>query len=827
MAVTTPSTSHITSPKNTTSTASRWWQYTLIPLVLAAVTVLFYFPSLHYDFQFDDIANITKHFNIRHHTLNELYFSGTRWISYWLNAFHYSIGKFNPYSYRVGNLIIHTCNGLLVFFITLLSLSGLTTSGLTTSSLTAGGLTANSLTKNSTKKNSGKTNPSDLNLTGSNYTGSSLTGPNVLLWFKNNAFFIALVTGILFLLHPVQTQTVSYVIQGELEGLAAFTILSMVLCLILFVHSTSIMLKALLVMLLCGFAALSTGTKEIAIISPVLLLIVDWFFLSHAGASAKADSSFASRLKAIGSRWWLYALVGAIVIGWYLYYLKPTFFIEIFGFQKMVKNNIGNVITHDPTGLIKPWDFFISQFKVIIHYLAMFIWPFNISVEYDWVLCRSFVAPDCLLPLALLCAIFYGIIRLLRTNIAHPLAFGLIWFFACIAPRSSIIPSPELLVDYKTYTASFGWLFVIACALVALCFMLVRYLHKNAPKLQPFWICLVYTLALTLALGFATRARNTIWSSGMDFWDNMIQNAPKKARAYNNYGVELSLKLGKYKESIPYFKKAIAMDAHYPDPCNNLAVAYASVNRIDDAIQAMKDGLRINPYYPEGYNNLAHMFIQKKEYEIAEKNLRTALQMRPYYGKAFYNLARIRLEQNKPEEAWDYLKKACTQADLDTDAGFATFAKVSFDLKRYADAIWGYTKALELNPNLPEAEFNLANVYFVTDKYAEAETIYQRLLQRMPQDFRLHFNLGETCVVTGRYQEALGYYNRIPKNHPQLAATDIRIANCYEKMGNHAQAQALLQGVVNNPQMPDQLKHAARMMLAGKLPFGGPQQNRA
>lgn len=739
-----------------------WWQYTLIPLALAAITFFFYFPSLHYDFQFDDIANITKHFNIRHHTLSELYFSGTRWISYWLNAFHYSIGKFNPFSYRLGNVIIHICNGLLTFFITLLSLNGLATKNLSAKTL------------------------------------------SITSWFKDNAFFIALITGTLFLLHPVQTQTVSYVIQGELEGLAAFTILSMMLCLILFVHTHSIALKALLVLVLSFFAALSTGTKEIAIISPVLLIIIDWFFL--------AQGSF----KKIMNRWWLYALISTIVIGLYLYFLKPAFFIEIFGFQKVVRNNIGNVITQSPTGLIDPWSFFISQFKVVAHYLAMFVWPFNISVEYDWVLCRSFVAPDCLLPLMLLLTIFYGIIQLLRTHIAHPLAFGLIWFFACIAPRSSIIPSPELLVDYKTYTASFGWLFVLACALVALCYLLVRYIHKITPTINPLWISLFYIITLTLGLGYATKSRNTIWRSGMEFWDNMIQNAPQKARAYNNYGVELSLKLGKYKESIPYFKKAIAMDAHYPDPCNNLAVAYASLNRIDDAIQAMKDGLRINPYYPEGYNNLAHMFIQKKDFDTAEKSLRTALQMRPYYGKAYYNMARIRLEQGKPEEAWSFLKKACTEADLDTDAGFATFAKISFDLKKHDDAIWGYTKALELNPNMPEAEFNLANAYFMKDDYTQAEQHYQRLLQKTPQDFRIHFNLGEVCVATKRYQEALNYYNSIPKNHPQLAATDLRIANCYKKIGNHTLAQQLLNGVLENPRMPEQLKHAARTMLAGK-----------
>lgn len=750
-----------------------WWHYTLIPIGLAITTILFYLPSLHYDFQFDDIANITKHFNIRHHTFQELFFSGSRWISYWLNAFYYSISKFNPFPYRIGNLVIHTTNGILVFFIALLALTGL-----------------------------------------------PLTS-----WFKKNAFFISLLTSILFLLHPVQTQTVSYVIQGELEGMAALSIFSMVLCLILFVRSTSIIAKMVLVLVLSSLAALSTGTKEIAIISPVLLIIIDWFFLSqgtffnHHTKSKTASQEKSAHASSLFSRAWLYAILSSIVIGCYLYFLKPAFFIEIFGLQKVVKNNIGNVISHGPDNLIHPWDFFISQFKVIVHYLWMFIWPFNISVEYDWVLCRGLFSPDCLFPLLVLIAIAYLIFKLMRKNPADPIAFGLVWFFACIAPRSSIIPSPELLVDYKTYTASFGWLFVLACGLVALANYLVTHINKNFGINQSFSAggYFLFTLLLTLLLGCCTLSRNTVWRSGLEFWDNMIQNAPKKARTYNNYGVELSLKLGKYKEAIPYFKKAIAMDANYPDPCNNLAVAYASMHMIDEAIDAMKSGLRINPYYPEGYNNLAHMFIQKKEYAMAEHALKTALQMRPYYGKAYYNMARIRLENNQPEEAWALLKKACTEADLDTESGFSTFAKVSFDLKKYDDAIWGYTKALELNPNFTEAEFNLANTYFMATRYADAEQHYKHLLTITPQDYRVHFNLGETYTALGNYSLAMNYYTQVPKNHPALPAIGLRMANCCDKMGNHEQACALLQEVVATPNMPEQLKDIARTVLAGRF----------
>src|SRR5205823_4482593 len=120
----------------------------------------------------------------------------------------------------------------------------------------------------------------------------------------------------------------------------------------------------------------------------------------------------------------------------------------------------------NPKDTITPWIFFISQFKVILHYLVMFLWPFNISVEYDWVLAKGFFAFDCLVPLTILLAIAAALFYRLRKNSADLLSFALLWFFVSIAPRSSIIPSPELLVDYKTYTASFGWLLFLAIVVV-------------------------------------------------------------------------------------------------------------------------------------------------------------------------------------------------------------------------------------------------------------------------------------------------------------------------------------------------------------------------
>lgn len=701
------------------------WQKLIPPCILAFFAAIAYYPSLHYAFQFDDVANIPKHFHLRHYTFFDLFFSGPRWISYWLNSIHYSIGKFDPFSYRVFNVMLHAGNGILLFFIILTICTRCIKQG----------------------------------------------------FFKEHGLSLATVTSLLFVLHPVQTQTVSYVIQGELEGLAAFFIFSMVLAFLTAMRATekhrSLYYGALFVL-----AFLSSGTKEIAVISPVLIMLVDWFFVSRG-----SWQSFKKHL-------WLHGIVSFIVFSTYLYLLKPEFFTQILSLQREAKNNIGNIITADPAEKILPWPFFRSQFKVVLHYLVMFIWPFSMSVEYDWVLSKSFFAVDCFIPFLMLVGIGIGILALLKRDKVHPVAFGLLWFFIAIAPRSSIIPSPELLVDYKTYTASLGWLFVLAAFIVMLGARVMRMRFMPRVTISTMQGLLACMLVVALPLGYATAQRNKVWSDGLQFWGNVIKNAPGKARAYNNYGVELSLNRQQYYEAIPYFKKAIAMDHLYSDPCNNIAVAYAYIGDIDSAIDALKQALKINPYYAEGYNNLASFLIKKQDYDQALKVLSIALKIRPYYGKAHFNMGRIYNELKEFEKSWECFKKCCTQADLDNEFGFSLYGQSSLSLKKYDDAKMAYKKVLEINPNNNNALFDLGNAHYFSQEYDQAQMCYEKLVAREPHECRAWYNLGETYLVKNDAQKALACFEKV-KTPDLFPALPLRIARCYDKNGDTRKAKEL------------------------------------
>ncbi len=727
------------------------WNFAILdwiipPAILSLITFSVYYPSLHYPFQFDDTPNITKFFNIRHLNFSSLFFSGPRWISYWLNTVNYKIAGFNPYLYRLLNVIFHLLTGILVFYFIFLIL------------------------KNLKKEN----------------------------FFKNNAFKIALFTSTLFLLHPVQTQTVSYIIQGQLEGLSALFTLLILIFYYLSAQSQSKTNKIILTLFTCVLAFLSTGTKEIAIISPFLLIITDWFFI------AQGDwKNFSKRIP-------LQLSIFGIVFLSYIYLLKPAFFLKTFGFNNAVRNNIGNILTQNPNDLITPYAFFISQFKVILHYIFIFLWPFNISVEYDWKLAHGFFSHEVLFPFSILISIFCLTFYLLKKNKINILSFAIMWFFIAIAPRSSFIPSPELLMDYKTYLASIGWLFVIACAIVKFTqFLSSNFFYKN--ETYPYIF-----LFLSILLGFLTIHRNKVWRSSLEFWENIIQNAPEKARGYNNYGVELT-SLGKNKEAVPYFKKAIKLEGKtYWDPYTNLAIVYAALDNIDLAILTLEQSLKLNPYNPEAYNNLGAFFLHKNEYYFAERSFRAALAIRPHYGKAMYNLGKLYIAKEDLESAWACFKNACTKADLDHDLpGYQLYATTSIMLKKYEDAIFACKKFLQLaskKDDINEALFNLANAYFLNNNFDQAVQIFTQMTNRFPEDIRGWANLIETYIKMHKSENALEVIKKLKENGRTFQGIEIQQSICLADLGYLDLAEELLKKFLNEKQ-PEQLKKLAKQVL--------------
>ncbi len=694
-----------------------------IGLILASITFMTYYPSLSYEFQFDDIVNIKKYFYARTNDFYSLAFTGSRWISFWLNTVAYKIGKHDPYYYRLFNITGHIISGLLVYAFMLLGLSGLQSTN----------------------------------------------------YFFKRRIMLATTTALLFLLHPVQTQTVSYIIQGQLEGLATLFVMAILCVFLLSTKTTSIWLRLPLYVLLLTLAVIATGTKEIAIVGPLLMLMTDWFLV--------AQGSF----KKLTSRFVIHLLHSLFTIIGFCYYLADNItVINAFKGKAVLQNNVGNVITAMPGQVIKASDFFISQFKVTVHYLSMFLWPFNISVDYDWKMNPFFFSSENFGPFMLLFALGLILLYLLYRNTTSLISFGMLWFFICLAPRSTFIPSTELVADYKTYMASIGYLFVLALAVVYLLEWTFTKLISSR-KTQA-----VYTsgfLAICMAgLCVSTYQRNTVWRSGSEFWYNIIQTSPTKARAYNNYAVTLAEKK-RYQEAIPYLRKAIKIDSHYPDPWNNISVCYNHIGKLDLAIQTMEEAIKITPSYPEFYNNLSSYFLTKKEYERAIQFAQHAIQLRPYYGKPYFNWGRCLYGLGKKEEALKHIRKACMECDYDTPEGINHYAQLAIELERYDCAAEAFEQLHAMVPQHQDTLFNLGTAYYFSGRFEKAAPVFERLALNYPNEERSWFNLGECYTNMNRIHEALAAYEHAQSIEHQFPQVRERIIACQTALkGNNNRA---------------------------------------
>jgi tetratricopeptide (TPR) repeat protein len=716
-------------------------KFTWLPLlIIEAITALFYLPSLWYPFQFDDVAHVTKRFAIRHDNPLARWWCNRRWLGDWINSLNFKMGEFNPLTYRITNVFIHMATGVLVYYLVLMMCKNLE---------------------------------------------SSLV--------KRYGHFIAFCTTGLFLMHPLQTQAVSYVIQARIEGVASFFILLNILLFVRYAQAKTQIMRIVFFALLAFTSLLACGTKEIFVLAPVLMALVDFTFLSR--------GSISTMIKERGRFYFVYGVFFLALVAWYIFDFR------IFpgagkaaGFQSSIgdllsnENNLGNVLTHDPNARITPFAFFISQFKTVAHYFNLVFWPFAMSVEYDWVLARGLMTFEVLFSLMQLLVIaaiaLYSIIRrqLLLAG------FGLVWFFVVLAPRSSFIPSAELVCDYKSYLAVVG-VFMALATLIAAGIEFLKGIYGTFEKHSNSWqLYTAVMVFLFLPVGTATYFRNKVWSSNVLFWEDCAKKAPNKARVHNNFGVALC-ESNKFEQAIEHYEKAIALDRFYQDPLSNVAVAYTMLGRHEPAIKALKEAIRLCPSYPEAYNNLASIYIDNKKYDEAEQNLTKAIELRPYYGKAYFNRARISEMRADYEGVFTNLKKA-TEGDLDTvsDAHFK-LGQAAFKLQKFEDALAAFAQVVRLEPQSTLGWFNYANAHHLCGNHAESSKIYERLVQLDPKDYRYSNNLAESYVALKEYQKALSLFEKLTKFEKFSGDVLFRIVECHEKMKNHDKAKEFLAGI--------------------------------
>jgi tetratricopeptide (TPR) repeat protein len=355
---------------------------------------------------------------------------------------------------------------------------------------------------------------------------------------------LAAFSGALFLLHPIQTESVAYV-SSRSETMSVFFFLC---AFAVFAYRKDLgisMGRSIAVVLLYGTAC---TVKEHTTVLPALLLLTDYFLVTP------------FRFEAIRKNWRLYGLIGGVAILGLALVVVTLAKAETAGFR--VKE-------------FTWYEYLFTQFRVIWLYLRLYVAPFGQSADYEFTLSRSIVDGGAIFGLVGLLALAVLAWRYRRE---YPLAsYGYFGFLILLAPTSSVVPIRDVAVERRLYLP-----------FICLLFITVEFLRRW----QVTRFMLVSVLAgVSVFAGVLSYQRNHVWSSAMALWEDTAQKSPNHPRPWFQLGYA-QWQNGKCADAARSYEKSAKLGGNDYGLLIDWGLALECSNRPDDAIVKVREALK-------------------------------------------------------------------------------------------------------------------------------------------------------------------------------------------------------------------------------------------
>lgn len=419
----------------------------------------------------------------------------------------------------------------------------------------------------------------------------------------------ALVGSVLFAVHPIHTEAVTY-ISGRADLLMSFFILSGIL---LFLRGARYG-SNFLYLLSFPLFFLALLSKETAMIFPL------WLFTAEAIAfpiSGKRD--FRRRVT---------RLLGPLAVLGAYYLLRKTY--------------VG--MTASSHSLLGPGsvDHLLLTLKAIPLYVGLFVCPWNVHFLHPPE-ASLLVGPQILLSIVLLGGVGWGMGRAARFG-NHAVTFALLWLLVGLLPLIHLIGQGLPLLEGWTYLPFFG-----AFLLVALGLGKLGRWGSSAPLLVALWIAVL--------LGGRTLYRNWDWKNDMEISLHSVAAAPNDPIALRLIG-NAYMRQVKVSEAEKMFRKGLVLAPADPGLHRSLGALYRFLGREADAVAQYSEALESTSKEPYAYWILGHYYLRRGKLAEAEKHFSDAVRIFPHSSELRHDLALAYYLQGKVDAAAAELKAA-------------------------------------------------------------------------------------------------------------------------------------------------------------------------
>ncbi len=313
---------------------------------------------------------------------------------------------------------------------------------------------------------------------------------------------------------------------------------------------------------------------------------------------------------------------------------------------------------------------FLISYSVLFYPIKL-LFPFQLSAFYPYPELIEGALPLLYYTSFIVLLLFIFLIWKFRNQ---QIWFGAAFFFLTLSVVLQFIPvGNQLTTDRYIYLPSIGLLLIVGE-------LLKRYGHKKG---------ILLLLVVPLFLAFQSRERSKIWSSDQVLWEDVIENHPKVAQAYNNLG-SYALLSNQNEEALIHFNKAIELKPYYADAYSNRGNLLAQKGDSKSAIRDYSTAIQLRPHAdayfnrgnefsklgdlnsaisdysesialqltPDAITNRAFAYIKQQKISKGKKDLERSIQQFPQYDRAFYLLGLVYRNEGNQKSACDFFSKA-------------------------------------------------------------------------------------------------------------------------------------------------------------------------
>ncbi len=609
-----------------------------------------------------------------------------------------------------------------------------------------------------------------------------LTGPALIIskrQIRGMSFFAAMI----FLCHPLQTESVIQVISRS-ELLAATFYLGAFLLFQNIVQPRGTMTECkrksncigaaicILGLFVCGFSV-----KQTLITLPAMLLL---YYLCSAGA--------ASKLAAWLNKWrWVLgtiALLGLTLL-----------------FRKLLTDETFLTGPSQAGQWIGRKSYLLTQPSVLVfYYLKLIFFPINLNIDPHITMVSQWGSLRFWSPLL---AIIGSVLLAFRVSQSRVFFFCVAWYFIVASPSSSIVTLLDLAAEHRIYLAGLGPVWILSLAWVRG----INLFSKSKSQSQKSFLNatgVALTVMILISLSGLTLLRVEVWQTPFRLWQDALKKSPNAFRPHNNLG-KAYYEMKEPETAVQHFRKSIAIEPLHPEPHYNLASVLLDFGRNREAELEYRTALRSNPDYFQAYVGLGSALVKNGLPDEAIDSFRQALKSHqrvtdhPEYPVAHLNIGEALARQGRyPHEIQQWQIAVQQQPSLiEAHYNLGTAWLITGELKSAEQA---FLTCLKLDAGFDHAHFNLARVYQKQNLWDRANDHLQVFIDQKGPHAGAYFEMAVNHQQAGRFNEAESFYLKSIELDSRNLYANLNLGHLFMSTGKKDLAKTQLQRALSlNP----------------------------